>query len=621
MNSDRKIFRITIAALSVALCVFQFISAAYAPLQAIPQRSLYLLFVLPLGFLYEAAGCRKKPVTLLWTAAALLSAAASFYVLRNWLELQNRTTQLVPADYFFAIAMIVLLLVITWRTVSPCMSVIAAVFILYAFLGQELPGIFYFPKISLRRFVASVFCGTEGIFGTCLGAAATYVFMFIMFGEFLSKYGAGDYFIHLSEAAFGKVRGSSGKIAIIASALFGMISGSPTANAAATGCLTIPLMQKSGYSSEYSGGLAAAASAGGSITPPVMGTAAFVMAEIIGMSYSKICIAAILPAVLYFLSLFIMVDLHAAKLGLSHGSDISISAKETFKEGWHYMAAIVVLFVLLIVLELSPAKSSFFSIVTLLVCDAVKARIENKKVDFSRIYDVVIAASKSAVSIAAVTACAGIIIGCFNATGLNLRLSTMLIEIAGGSKLILLLLAAVGALILGMGLPVTPVYILMAVMIAPALTASGIPKLAAHMFVFYFGAMAPITPPVGTAFYVTAGIAKSAPMKTGFTAWYMALVAFLVPFVWVYEPAFLLIGTVPEIIWTVITCTIGTVALAFGLEGYMLCRVSLPLRVVLIAAAIMMVIPERISTVIGLAVILAVLAVQFTKSRMSARRA
>ena len=445
--------------------------------------------------------------------------------------------------------------------------------------------------------------------------------MFIMFGEFLSKYGAGDYFIHLSEAAFGKVRGSSGKIAIIASALFGMISGSPTANAAATGCLTIPLMQKSGYSSEYSGGLAAAASAGGSITPPVMGTAAFVMAEIIGMSYSKICIAAILPAVLYFLSLFIMVDLHAAKLGLSHGSDISISAKETFKEGWHYMAAIVVLFVLLIVLELSPAKSSFFSIVTLLVCDAVKARIENKKVDFSRIYDVVIAASKSAVSIAAVTACAGIIIGCFNATGLNLRLSTMLIEIAGGSKLILLLLAAVGALILGMGLPVTPVYILMAVMIAPALTASGIPKLAAHMFVFYFGAMAPITPPVGTAFYVTAGIAKSAPMKTGFTAWYMALVAFLVPFVWVYEPAFLLIGTVPEIIWTVITCTIGTVALAFGLEGYMLCRVSLPLRVVLIAAAIMMVIPERISTVIGLAVILAVLAVQFTKSRMSARRA
>ena len=315
-------------------------------------------------------------------------------------------------------------------------------------------------------------------------------------------------------------------------------------------------------------------------------------------------------AVLYFLSLFIMVDLHAAKLGLSHGSDISISAKETFREGWHYMAAIVVLFVLLIVLELSPAKSSFFSIVTLLVCDSVKARIENRKVDFSRIYDVVIAASKSAVSIAAVTACAGIIIGCFNATGLNLRLSTMLIEIAGGSKLILLLLAAVGALILGMGLPATPVYILMAVMIAPALTASGIPKLAAHMFVFYFGAMAPITPPVGTAFYVTAGIAKSAPMKTGFTAWYMALVAFLVPFVWVYEPAFLLIGTVPEIIWTVITCTIGTVALAFGLEGYMLCRVSLPLRIVLIAAAIMMVIPERISTVIGLAVILAVLTVR-----------
>ena len=285
------------------------------------------------------------------------------------------------------------------------------------------------------------------------------------------------------------------------------------------------------------------------------------------------------------------------------------------------MAAIVVLFVLLIVLELSPAKSSFFSIVTLFVCDAVKARIENRKVDFSRIYEVVIAASKSAVSIAAVTACAGIIIGCFNATGLNLRLSTMLIEIAGGSKLILLLLAAVGALILGMGLPATPVYILMAVMIAPALTASGIPKLAAHMFVFYFGAMAPITPPVGTAFYVTAGIAKSAPMKTGFTAWYMALVAFLVPFVWVYEPAFLLIGTVPEIIWTVITCTIGTVALAFGLEGYILGRVSLPLRVVLIAAAIMMVIPERISTVIGLAVILAVLAVQFTKSRMSAHRA
>lgn len=606
-----------IIVLSLVLSAFQLYTAAIAPMQSVQQRAVHLFFIFPLGFLYEAQKYEnKKSLRIGCYLLALVSAAASLYVSINWLELQNRTTQLLPSDYIFAIALIAVILVITQRTIGWCMPIIAIVFIVYSFTGQYLGGVFKFSAISLRRFIASVFCGTEGIFGTCLGAAATYVFMFIMFGEFLSKYSAGDFFVRLSEAAFGRMRGSSGKIAIITSALFGMISGSPTANVAATGCLTIPMMRKSGYKPEYSGGIVAAASAGGSICPPVMGTGAYVMAEMTGMSYGSICLAAALPAALYFMSLFLMVDIHAIKHNIA-GSDVPpIKVKDALKEGWHYLLSIIVMILFLIILNWSPAKSSVISIAVLVLCDYARKLSAKEKHVFKPFYEALISSCKSAVTIASVTACAGLIIGCFNATGLNLRLSSMLIELSGGSTLALLILAAIGALILGMGLPATPAYILMAVMIAPALTSLGISKLAAHMFVFYYGAMAPITPPEGTAFYISANLAGAKPMKTGFMAMCTALVAFLLPFIWVYEPALLLDGAVVEVLVVIITTIIGTSALAFGLEGYLFGHLNAWKRILLILASVTMVIPNTICTIIGISAIAILAVVQLSVRQM-----
>ena len=596
---------IAIVVLSVAMCVFEIYTASTAPLQAVPQRAIYLSFMFPIIFLYESGKFKSHGVLrFLFLGGSVLSFITTAYMAFNWLELQNRTTLLITTDYVFAFALIAITLILTWRTIGICMPIIASVFILYAFLGPSLPGIWGFPTITLRRFISCLYCGTEGIWGTCLGAAATYVFSFILFGEFLMRYGAGDYFIEIAEAALGSVRGGTGKIAVITSALFGMISGSPTANVAATGCLTIPMMKKSGYTPEYSGGVVSAAAAGGSIMPPVMGTGAFVMAELIGIPYKKICIAALFPATLYFMALFLMVDLNARKNCIAGSKSTHHPAlKNLLLDGWHYLLCIGTLILFLMVLNWSPSKSAMLAIAALVISDTLKCALNKQKISLKKIADTFVGACKGAIPIASATTCAGIIIGAFTATGLNLRLSGMLIQLAGGSTILLLVLAAIGALILGLGLPTTPVYILMAVMIAPALTKMGIEKLSAHLFLFYFGALAPITPPVGTAYFVAAGLARGKPTRTGVIALCTAAVAFLLPFVWIYQPAFLLTGTIPQILWSVFTGTVGTAALAFGLEGYLYKHINPTTRLILVTCAVLIVVPETVSSLLGMLIV------------------
>jgi len=598
--------------LSVAMCFFQIYTAATVPLQAMSQRGIHLSFLIPIAFLYEAIKWKdKQGVRIMCYLAAMLSFCSTAYLSANWIELQNRTTRLIPLDYAMAISLILIVLFLTFRSIGIWMPMITVLFLFYAFVGPYLPGMFSFPQISFRRLIATMYCGTEGMFGTCLGAAATFVFTFVLFGEFLIRYGAGDFFINLAESAMGHVRGGTGKIAVITSALFGMVSGSPTANVAATGCLTIPLMKQSGYNAEYAGGVVAAAASGGVIMPPVMGTGAFVMAELIGVSYGVICIAALFPAVLYFLALLVMVDINAVKNGLSGKQEKQKYPRmRVLREGWHYLLCIFVLLLLLVGLQWSPAKSAFYAIITLLTADVINHVIQNKTYDVTRFWDIFLNACKNAIPVTASTTCAGLIIGAFNATGLNLRLSSMLIEFSGNSILILLILTMVCAIVLGMGLPPTSVYILLAVMVAPALISMEIPKLAAHLFIFYFSSMASITPPVGTAFYVSAGLAQSRPMRTGLVAWYTALPAFLLPYIWVYEPAFLLDGTPPVILWSVLTGVVGIVALAYGLEGYLFVPLSKLLRGMLLLAALLTVIPEFWSSVIGFVLIGAVLLIQ-----------
>lgn len=496
------------------------------------------------------------------------------------------------------------------------MPLIAAFFVAYAWFGQHIDGIFHISRLSLIRFLNYVSLGVEGIYGTCIGTSATFAFMFILFAEFLIQLGAGDFIINLAESALGHVRGGPAKIAIMASGLFGTVSGSAVANVASTGCMTIPMMKKKGFKPEFAAGVEATASTGGQIMPPVMGTSAFLMAELTNIAYSAICVAAVIPAILYFTCLFVVVDLEAAKNGLTGISRSELpKAKKVLKEGWHYLFSIAVLVLFLVILEWSAAKSALYAIIALVVVVVLKKLITHQKIEWNKIFSIFTKASKSILAVATATSCAGVVVGAFTATGLNLRFAGMLVDLAGGNLPLLLILAMIGAFILGMGLPPTSVYILLAILVAPALTSFGIPVLVAHMFIFYFGVMAPITPPVGLAFYVGAGIAECPPMKAGVQAVKLAVVGFLIPYVFVYNPALLMQGTFIEIAQVTFSTFIGVMALAYAFVGYSFKNLNVVERALFGVCAVLSIIPETITDIVGIALFFVLVVPHFLQAR------
>lgn len=405
-------------------------------------------------------------------------------------------------------------------------------------------------------------------------------------------------------------------MSIVASGLFGMVSGSPLANVSATGSIYIPIMKENGFSAEYAGAVNATACTGGQIMPPVMGTGAFIMATMIGCSYGEICSAAAITAVLFYAALFVMVDLEAAKRGIKGLSKDELpKGKEVMKEGWHYLVSVVVLVWLLVFLQWSAGKAAFWAIVSLFGVYLAKQLLIKGKIEWMKLVDIAVSTAKGNMSIAIACACAGIVVGCFTATGLNLRLSSMLIEISGGNLFVLLLGCMVIAVIMGMGLSSTPVYILLSVMVAPAISSFGVPKLAAHLFIFFFASMATITPPVGMAFYVASGIAKSNSMKTGLVASMLGATGFLIPFVFVYDPALLMQGTILEIVLAAGRCAIGILGLSVAAEGYFRRPVNVVFRVLLIAGSFGSILPEVISTIVGIAVVLIILAIHLIPER------
>jgi len=601
-----------ILVLSIAMCAFHVYTSATMPLLVMEQRSVHLGFALSLVFLYAALDQKNRLARLLSYLFAIIGIVTNVFMYLDWENVTTRSTRLLPIDYIMGILLILVVLEATRRSLGAAMPIIAIVFLVYSFVGPYLGGILRFTAIPVRRLLSTVYFGSEGIYGSTLGASATFAFMFVLYGEFLLHFGAGDFFVEISQALFGKVRGGSGKIAVICSGLFGMVSGSAVANVAGTGVITIPLMKHDGFDSEYSGGVVASASAGGQLMPPVMGAAAFIMAEMLQISYGAICLAALVPAVLYYLSLFIMVDLRAAKNGFQVRAREDLpKVSDTMRKGWHYLISVVVLLVLLLFLRWSAAKAAFWATIALVVADGAKTLIFKNKIEYKRFVDCFVSAAKTALTIATATSCAGIIIGVFIATGLNLRFSSMLVAMAGGNLFVLLIYAMLGSIVLGMGLPTTPVYIIMAALVAPALITLGVPNLAAHLFVFYYGVMSAITPPVGVAFYVASGIAEAKQMKTGFMAWRTALPGFILPFVFAYNQGILLQGSPLECIVQIFFCFVGIVALAIGLEGYLKRKMNLIERGLLIIAALLSIVPEAVTSYIGTAVIIAVLAVHW----------
>jgi TRAP transporter 4TM/12TM fusion protein len=591
--------------IAVGMSVFHLYTAGVLVFQPMVQRPIHLgLALILVFFLYP---CRTRSpqnrISFIDFFLAVGSIIVNIYLVINWTMASDKVTMVgaMPRlfDLLFGGFTILLVIEATRRVIGWVLPIVAIFFLIYGIIGHLLPGILGFYKIPITRIIAVNYIATDGIFGTPIGVSSTYVFLFVLFGSFLQKVGGGQFFIDLAYSIFGRFRGGPAKIAVVASACFGTISGSGIANVAGTGQFTIPLMKKTGYQPAFAGAVEAAASIGGQLMPPVMGAAVFIMAEILGIPYISICIAAILPAILYFLGIFIMVDLEAAKTGLKGLSKEQLpDPKKIFKESWYLFAPLIIL-VYLLVIQISPMKAAFWSIIIMIIIEIAQQWIRRRKVNFRRIWEGLEAGAKGMLVIVTACACAGIVIGIINTTGFGLKFSDFIIGLTHGKLIFLLIMTMLSSLILGMGLPTVACYIILAIISAPALIEMGVLPLAAHLFVFYFGIIAAITPPVALAAYVGAGIAGASPTKTGFIACRLGLVAFLLPYMFVYGPSILMKGNLLDIIWAAISAIIGVGAMGAGLQGYFFKPLAIWKRILLLIAAVLLVKPGLKTDLIG----------------------
>ena len=523
----------------------------------------------------------------------------------------------------FGIILIVTILYVGWRSVGPALSILSVIFLLYAFFGRSMPDIIAHKGYNIKKITDYVAWTSESIFGSCIGASASFVALYIIFGELLNSFGAGQFFIDIAYALTGRMKGGPAEASVVSSALMGSINGSAVANVVTTGTFTIPLMKKVGYEPEFAGAVEAVASTGGQILPPVMGAAAFVMADLTGIPYSTIIIAAIVPGLLYYLSLGIAVYLQACKKGLESEEASRLPVvKEVLKNGWYHAIPIVVLIVALLGFGLSPNTSAIYAMACLLVIGVINKLRKEKKLPIQEIKEALISSAKTTVPVAIACACAGIVIGIVSMTGIGVKFTTIVFRLSGGNLFAMLLMIMLACIVMGMGLPSTAAYIIAASIGAPALIQAGIPLIAAHLFVFYFAIMSFITPPVAMSAYAASGIAKSKAGKTGVLAFMLGLAGFVIPFFYAYRPALLLVGaSAGEAIWCVIVATLATINMAVAVIGYLKRPLNLVLRILLGAAALMLVLPLTWGDIAGMVISLAVYAYCFFGKKLTAAKA
>ncbi len=504
-------------------------------------------------------------------------------------------------DLIFGGVCILLVLEISRRTIGLSMPIVAAVFLAYAFVGYHMPQVLQHRGYDLERVISHIF-SEQGIFNIPIGISVRYVFLFILFGSFLEFSGGGKFLIDLATAMFGGTRGGPAKAETVSSAFFGTISGSAVANVIGTGTFTIPMMKSVGYKSHFAAAVECVSSTGGQIMPPVMGAGAFILAELVGISYLDVCIAAAIPAVLYFFSIIVMIDLEAAKTGL-RGLPWSELPRigPLIKKNFFFLVPIFTLIFFLVGLKTSATMAGFW---TTVVTFAITFFKKETRMGGKRILDTLADGAIKATQVAAVCACAGIIIGITALTGIGLKVSSILIDLGGVSILLSLFLAMCISLILGMGLPTTASYIICAAVVAPSLIKLGLPPMGAHLFIFYFSCLSAITPPVAVAAYVAAGIARANPVKVGFTACRLGMAAFIVPYMFVFGPALLLKGEFYNILWATVTAIVGVTLLAAGIERWFLGQGTSWLQTMfLLAAALLLIKPGLTTDAIGFGIL------------------
>jgi TRAP transporter 4TM/12TM fusion protein len=535
------------------------------------------------------------------------SVALGIYMLTRWEAFATSGGLTVEFDLIISVIIIAFVLEAARRSVGYVIAIVAIVFLIYPFVGPYLPGILNSRRYTFERIFTFLSISSEGIYGIPIGVSATYIVMFCMYGSFLNEFGVGDFLYKLSRSLTRNATAAPAKTAVVFSGMTGMISGSAAGNVAITGVFTIPMMKKAGYQNHEAGAVEAVASTGGQIMPPIMGAAAFIMAEIIGKPYVSIMKAAVIPAILYFTSIFLVVHLIALKRGLKKTQkDTSeiLPLLQVFKEGWLFVIPIIGLIVMLL-LRYSPFKSAFYSILSLLVVYPIAKRGFSKEF-LTRSIKALQNGVKSAVPIATACAAAGIIAGILSVTGLGSKLSTLIVRLSQNIPLLALVLTMITSIILGMGLPTTAAYIILAAVVAPPLVKMGVPLITAHMFVFFYGCISTITPPVALAAYVAAGIADADINKVGWTAFRFGLTSYILPFMFYYGPALFLEGSAIQIIQAVIMALIGVFAIASGIVGYFRIAIHLWLRLLLIVIGVLMIYQGLITDLVGIVVLAAI---------------
>lgn len=589
---------------AIAWSLFQLYTAIVGSFPAMVQRPVHAAFALALTFLLFPA---KKGSTG-WTryldwGVTILSLTVGAYVLINGNRFANRTWFVDEVELFDLIMgglLIVILLEATRRVLGNAMLIVALVFLGYAFWGKYLPGLLAHRGLSFPRLIELMFMSPNGIFGSSLGVSADYVFYFMLFAAFLEVSGGGQLFIDLAEWATGRSRGGPAKAAIVSSSLFGMISGSAVANVASVGIFTIPLMKRIGYEAPFAGAVEAVASTGGQLMPPVMGAAAFIMADILGVPYSRIMVAAIIPSLIYYGALFMMVDLKARKEKMQPVSQQDLpKLRQSFLDRALLLIPLVLL-VYLVMKGYSGATSAFWSIVAVVVV-AMLRRVT--RMSWLQIFQALESGARQSVPVAIPCAVAGIVVGSVIHTGLGLKFTALLTMASGGHLFLALLIVMGVCIILGMGMPTTSAYIVAAVLLAPALIKLGVTALAAHMFVFYFALLSMVTPPVALASYAAAGIAQANMSETGWKAFTLSFAAFLVPYAFVYSPALLFEGPLRQTLLNTATALIGTYALAAAIIGYFARTATRPERGLLFVGAVCLIDPGLVTDVIGIVLI------------------
>ncbi|GLY11718.1 TRAP transporter permease [Pseudobacillus badius] len=618
---DHGFWRWAIFALSVGLAGYHLYTAYFGPLDALRHRSLHTAIIAALVFIlypafYKKGSKKVTPIDMIWMAAAL---ATGGYMIIDYQGIAERMSIYMPSGVDIAFGLLTIAVVIEGgrRVAGNALTILTVLFLLYAFFGQYFPDLFKHSGKDLEDIVTYMYLSTEGIYGIAISVSASYIILFILFGAFLNRSGMGQFFTDISLSIAGHTSGGPAKVAVVSSGLLGSINGSALANVVTTGAFTIPLMKRVGYKPEFAGAVEATASVGGQIIPPVMGATAFIMAETLGMPYNQIALAAILPAFLYYLGIICIVHFRAKKLGLRGMSKEELpNLWQVFKKGGHLLIPIVVLIGMLIAGK-TPLYAAFYAIVLSIVVSWFnkETRMGPKEI-LGAMEDGV----RSALGVAMSCAMVGLIVGVSTLTGLGPKLTQSILVLGQGDMFLTLVFTMIACIIMGMGLPSIPTYIITATMAAPALLELGVAPFVTHMFVFYFGILANVTPPVALAAFAGAGIAGASPNKTGFEALRLALSGFIIPYIFVFSPVILMqdVTSPLEVAWVAATAIIGILGLSAALERYLIADLPLPLAALCLAGSVTLIIPGMWTDIIGLG-ILALVFIQQLLARSKAR--